>query len=649
WSSYYKISDESLFQLAFYAIPEENEGGKITSADQLVNGKYAMVIESGYAMGALDGSWITSVQPVIDGDKVTDAKGGVWTLVIDGEYVTITDSNGSSIAPKGGDANGIKSGSYKWNWKFNETNGTFSFYGTDKDTVALASNHGSDYKFRAYKLSTINGNYASSYSAQFTLYSIVEKSEETTLPSDGDKVVIYNLSAQGVLAAENDTQSIESVLAEITDGKAAPKNGGVVFTAEKNGEFFRFHNETYGYLCSNGTGNNAFYNKEASDDADWKITAGKSGGWNLESRTAKFNGQYSQYLEYYADSYKTYSMYNVTDYDIYEFFFYPVAENVNVTEGIVNVPAIDFGTLYDAYIGLDYTFDFIVDAVFGVEGELTVKAGEIVLNKNDDGTYTIPAENISGNKITLTVKGLDKKGVEINGTADVTVKDEPVVDNVSPAVGTETKEDKRPEISTEIINAGEDAVITMTINGEEVEAVYKDGVLSYKPLADLPDGRTTVVVTVVRADGVTTEKVWSFTVGETTYQLYFGQLHSHTTYSDGSGSLDSALEYIKGLPESANVDFVAFTDHSNYFDSSSAVNPEGALYDMSLASSESQKLWNDYTGAVDKFNKEQSDVLALAGFEMTWSGGPGHINTFNTPGIVSRNNSTLNNKTADAG
>ena len=34
---------------------------------------------------------------------------------------------------------------------------------------------------------------------------------------------------------------------------------------------------------------------------------------------------------------------------------------------------------------------------------------------------------------------------------------------------------------------------------------------------------------------------------------------------------------------------------------------------------------------------------------MTWSGGPGHINTWNTPGIVSRNNATLNNKTADAG
>ncbi len=41
--------------------------------------------------------------------------------------------------------------------------------------------------------------------------------------------------------------------------------------------------------------------------------------------------------------------------------------------------------------------------------------------------------------------------------------------------------------------------------------------------------------------------------------------------------------------------------------------------------------------------------LPWAAFEMTWSGGPGHINTFNTPGIVSRNNATLNNKTADAG
>ncbi len=132
-------------------------------------------------------------------------------------------------------------------------------------------------------------------------------------------------------------------------------------------------------------------------------------------------------------------------------------------------------------------------------------------------------------------------------------------------------------------------------------------------------------------------------------QLYFGQLHSHTTYSDGDGSLASALNYIANLPESANVDFVAFTDHSNYFDSSSSANPEGALYDMSLAGKESKNTWSSYVSAMLKFNEEQDGILAVPGFEMTWSGGPGHMNTFNTAGIVSRNNEVLNNKTEDAG
>ena len=63
----------------------------------------------------------------------------------------------------------------------------------------------------------------------------------------------------------------------------------------------------------------------------------------------------------------------------------------------------------------------------------------------------------------------------------------------------------------------------------------------------------------------------------------------------------------------------------------------------------SKATWDSYKNTVAAFNAKQSDIIAIAGFEMTWSGGPGHINTFNTPGIVSRNNSTLNNKTNDAG
>ena len=139
-------------------------------------------------------------------------------------------------------------------------------------------------------------------------------------------------------------------------------------------------------------------------------------------------------------------------------------------------------------------------------------------------------------------------------------------------------------------------------------------------------------------------------MGKTKYQHYFGQLHSHTQYSDGAGTLDSALTHIKNLPASANIQFVAFTDHSNYFDKNGEANPEGALYDMSKATEYSRGLWSEYKGAIADFNAVNgSSLLALGGFEMTWSGGPGHINTFNTPGIVSRNNKTLNNKTDDAG
>ena len=232
----------------------------------------------------------------------------------------------------------------------------------------------------------------------------------------------------------------------------------------------------------------------------------------------------------------------------------------------------------------------------------------------------------------------------------IPVKDEPVITNVTPAQGAETGESKRPAISAEIVNAGENAGVTMALNGKTVEAAFDGKKITYTPTADLADGKVTVTVTVERADGKKAEKTWSFTVGEAQYQLYFGQLHSHTQYSDGAGSLEDALAYVKALPAQDNVQFVAYTDHSNYFDKSGAANPEGALYDMSKATEYSQETWKSYKDAVAAFNAENAgSLVALAGFEMTWSGGPGHINTFNTPGIVSRNNTTLNNKTSDAG
>ena len=693
-------SDEATFTYTVRKEDGEDKLGKLTSADQLTDGSYVMIVSTGYAPLELSGKWLTVVQPTVAEDKVTKTEGAVWTLKVSGQSVTLTDKNGMAIAPFGGNSNGIQSGNYSWAWSFSAENQTFKFMGAGDDTVTLASNTSTDStyggfnKFKAYKNNTVASQ---QYPCEFTLYRVDPASADQPsgdLPQPGDKFVIYNQNAQAVLAEQNDntdSPAINKAAATITeDGKATPANGAVVFTVEQNGEYLRFKSDAYGYLCSNGTGNNAFYSKDFSeegvttDDADWLVRecSGGVGGYELESRTAKFNNRYSQWLEYYSDSFKTYSMdkSKVTDYTIYSFFFYPVADGVNVDGGLVVQPTITFPeTMLPAYVGSDYEFELEIDTIYEIDNpwiEYSVKKadgtyipgylGELQGNTDVevlDGFTTgkgrvhitvfdsdIAKAAEAGSTMTLTFAFKDVKGNEARASCTVDILDEPVISNVTPAQGAQTGAEKRPTISAEISNAGENARVTMTVNGAEVNAAYADGKVTYTPAAAMADGKVTVTVTVKRADKKETSKTWSFTIGEATFQRYFGQLHSHTQYSDGAGSLDSALAYVKALPDNANVDFVAFTDHSNYFDKSDAANPEGALYDMSLASAASQNLWNEYKNAVAAFNKENAgSMVAIAGFEMTWSGGPGHINTFNTPGIVSRNNTTLNNKTKDAG
>ena len=643
----YGLNDtDAAYQMQFFLV---SEAGVLADGDKVViyNPANLKALSSTY-----DGYYNSGTDVTLEGDTLSGFTGAdVWTVGVDtdGNY-TFSTADGKKLS-MGDSYTSMPLDDKNTGWIISEAKTTDLYYiqnavrknyvewYADKGTWSGAGFLGEDALF-AQAFYKITGD-------------IPEPGPDTGLPAEGAKVVIYNVAAQGVLAAQDDnaeSPSINGVGATIADGKATVENGGVVFTVEKNGDYFRFVNETYGYLCSNGTGNNAFYSTTASEDADWTLAV-QGNGYIMESRTAKYNGKYSQYLEYYADSYKTYSMYGVTDYSIYTFQFYPVANNDNLTGGIVNVPTVVFGTLADAYLDQAYTFTFTVDAVFGVQ-ELSVKVGEspVTVTKNE-GVYTvtIPAEQVTGDELSITVSGKDGKDVEFTGTETVAVKDEPVISNLTPAAGSETGDNKRPVISADISNAGENPTVVMKVNDVAVDAVYENGKVTYTPAEDLADGRTTVTVTVKRADGKEATAAWSFTVGEAQFQLYFGQLHSHTTYSDGSGSLDSALEYIQNLPDNANVDFAAFTDHSNYFDKSGAANPESALYDMSLASEYSQDLWAEYKRKVADFNASQNSVIALGGFEMTWSGGPGHINTFNTPGIVSRNNTTLNNKTDDAG
>ena len=685
WSSYNKISDELLFAQAFYRVRKSGIVTSLSDGDTVVvfnpaNGKALSTEYSGFYNKGTD---VT----LADGKLSGYTKADIWTVGVnaDGTY-TFSTSEGKKLSMGASyGSTPLDDVNTAWNVTAAKTENCFYIQNAARGNYLewyAEKNNWSSY-------SRIGDE--ALFAQQFYLVVDDGGSDEPSgdLPKPGDKFVIYNQNAQAVLAAENDSKSIEKAAATVADGKATPANGAVVFTVEQNGEYLRFKSEAYGYLCSNGTGNNAFYSKDFSEegvtaeDADWLVRecSGGVGGYEMESRTAKFNNRYSQWLEYYSDSFKTYSMdkSKVTDYTIYSFFFYPVADGVNVDGGLVVQPTITFPeTMLPAYVGSNYEFDLEIDTIYEIDNpwiEYSVKKA--------DGTYIPGISQLQGNTdvevldgfttgkgrvhitvfdsdiakaaeagstMTLTFAFKDIKGNEARASYTVDILDEPVISNVTPAQGAQTGENKKPTISAEISNAGENASVTMTVNSEKVDAVYADGKVTYTPAAAMADGKVTVTVTVKRADKKETSKTWSFTIGEATFQRYFGQLHSHTQYSDGAGSLESALAYIKALPDNANVDFVAFTDHSNYFDKSGAANPEGALYDMTKATEYSQQTWKSYKDAVAAFNAENvGSMVAIAGFEMTWSGGPGHINTFNTPGIVSRNNTTLNNKTKDAG
>ena len=661
WSSYSRISDEALFAQAFFKVRESGIVTSLSDGDTVVifnpaNGK---ALSSEYS-----GFYNKGTDVTVTGGKVAGyTKADVWTVGVnadgtytfstaDGKKLSMDTSYGSTPLDKANTA-----------WTIENAKTADCFY--IKNNV-----RGNYLEWYADK-----GNW-SSYSrisdeALFAqqFYLVVDdggSDPEPPTPTGpltvGSQVVIYNQNAQAVLAAQNDNESspaINKAAATIEDGKAVCANGAVVFTVEQNGEYYRFRNDTYGYLCANGTGNNAFYTQTASDDADWLVRtcSGGVGGYEMEHRTAKYSG-HSQWLEYYSDSFKVYSMYSSTgqlDYTIYSFSFYPVAEGTQTVDGIVNTPAVDFGTVAPAYVGQDYELTFTVDAPFGVQGDMTaaLNGTALTVTKGEDGTYTvtIPAALVAGDTLTVTVSGKDTKGTAISGTAVIPVKNEPVFSDPKPTKAAQTGNDKQPAISVALANAGDTPTITMTVNGEAVTAAYENGRVTYTPAANMADGRVDVKVTAARTDGKTAEFSWFFTVGKTTYQLYFGQLHGHTQYSDGAGTLSAALDYIKNIPDSANVQFVAFTDHSNYFDSKNNPNVEGALYDASLVKdSDTSHSWKTYKDTIAAFNAANSgSMVALGGFEMTWSGGPGHINTFNTPGVVSRNNTTLNNKTDDAG
>lgn len=204
------------------------------------------------------------------------------------------------------------------------------------------------------------------------------------------------------------------------------------------------------------------------------------------------------------------------------------------------------------------------------------------------------------------------------------------------------KTELRPAIGISYSDASgiDTSSVKLLVDGIDVTAgasVLESGI-SYQPAQDLALGEHTIAATVKDKLGNKTEYTWSFSIGEIIYNHYRGQLHSHTgEISDGEGTLDDAYTWARVEGEA---DFFAVTDHSNWFDNDTS--NEG-ITDISQSTSKDWKLMNS---KADQYNKD-GEFVAIAGFEMTWSGstgGWGHINTFNTPWFASRSNSSMDLK-----
>ena len=100
---------------------------RISTAEEFISGTYVMVVYTGYAVGPMDGAWLSAVdvgEP--DGvDKITNPGSATVEITVEGSSAKIKLSDGNFIAPKGGNYNGIKAAEYKWAWT--EDNGKFVF------------------------------------------------------------------------------------------------------------------------------------------------------------------------------------------------------------------------------------------------------------------------------------------------------------------------------------------------------------------------------------------------------------------------------------------------------------------------------------------------------------------------------------------
>lgn len=673
---------EEVMALALFSeAPEQAAFQRIYSLEALTSGEYVLVTEVGYAPEMLQDPWVTAVEPVVEGDTVTDDLGAVWTLTV-GSGVMLTDSCGSSIAPSSDGENGITEAEYFW--QISCTGGLFSFHGSNgAESVTLAGNKSLDYQFRAYRDSTVHAS-PDAYPSTFALYQKLDSGgEPDPIPVSTIAQVkamaegTEGISLQGTVVYANGGQVI---LQDATGGialsfsatpQAAPGNvllvvgrrtGGLAVTMyEKLGTADCPAAETQigamgpdqectrvlvrNAILSSGTLTQA----EASIPMTATLPEGVSEGDTVDVYGVILDGRlYADTILPVAGQSPGTACYAVEPEEILPTDIVAVTMTkdgrtwaLSSANGMGKPPAavevrIENGAMEDWEDSLSWN-------IFREEQGLILRpAGEDIWLFTLDqatgvrvGTESDPYWQLESGCLKHLVTGRYlgvNQGTNWRALPSSTSTAGQTLqfwrrERVAPVTMTPEAGGIHPGDAITLHCASEGAAIYFATSPDGEN--YTEFTPYTGEISTEPGFETLYLKAYAVKEGCAPSPETTCAYTEETdlgWNLYFGQLHAHTDISDGTGSVTEAFEYAANVE---GLDFFAVTDHSNSFDgaSSGAIDLDGTSISQDWAAGKAAAA--AVTG---------EDFVGIFGYEMTWQEGKhlGHISTFNTPGWQSR-------------
>ena len=630
----------------------ESSFGKIAAEQDFTTGRYVMVTDTGYAPQKFDNNWLPAAELGTDpGDTVSaPADETVWEIAVTADTATIKDSDGKFIAPSGGNNNGITISDTEYQWKWECTDGKFTFSGQGDDTVILASNRSSQNKFRAYKTTTVSGN-PNGYPSEFTLYKeesggtsegtvaapqaapqagdVASGTEITLTTSTSGAQIYFTLDGSDPADETNEARELYSadnmpVITEDCTLKAAAVLDGV-YSAVQTLQYTVSDSGEEGTLPEDGDQVVIYapaYNKALSADY--------GGSYYNQGTDVTVNSDGT--LSGYTDM----DVWTVTDNGDGTYSFSHDGQNIGMGDTFSSMPLgekNDKWVLEDAGSGLYYVKNTVRNAYMEWYDS----------NGNWSAYYNI-AEGSEGMFALAFYKVTDVPGGSDEPDEPSAVEGLEV--EASPKSGASVVEGQKITLEAA---GGAEIYYTMNTDGTEpadpeagnAEQLYtepmeiaatpeKDKPVVVKALAYIPqngdaEAQTGEIYTFIYKAPMMIED----------YGLYFGQLHAHTNLSDGTGTVEQAFEHAANVE---NLDFLALTDHSNSFEGQSGLPGAGTTHLGDENAEEVNASWREGREGARAITAQEGDFVGIYGFEMTWSGGaPGHINTFNSEGFENRN------------